>query len=39
VGTHNVGYDRTGTKRLRHPVVGELELQYEVMDVFGPMTG
>ncbi len=30
---HNVRYHRTGTKRLRHPVVGELELQYEVMDV------
>jgi len=26
-------YHQTGTKRLRHPVVGELELQYEVMDV------
>jgi transcriptional regulator with XRE-family HTH domain len=24
---------RTGTKRVRHPVVGELELDYEVMDV------
>jgi transcriptional regulator with XRE-family HTH domain len=30
---HNVRYHQTGTKRLRHPVVGELELQYEVMDV------
>jgi transcriptional regulator with XRE-family HTH domain len=30
---HNVRYHRTGTKRLRHPVVGELELAYEVMDV------
>ena len=30
---HNVRYHRTGTKRLRHPVVGELELDYEVMDV------
>jgi transcriptional regulator with XRE-family HTH domain len=30
---HNVRYHRTGTKRLRHPVVGELELEYEVMDV------
>jgi MmyB-like transcription regulator ligand binding domain len=30
---HNVRYHRTGSKRLRHPVVGELELEYEVMDV------
>lgn len=30
---HNVRYHQTGTKRLRHPVVGELELAYEVMDV------
>jgi transcriptional regulator with XRE-family HTH domain len=30
---HNVRYHRTGCKRLRHPVVGELELEYEVMDV------
>jgi transcriptional regulator with XRE-family HTH domain len=30
---HNVRYHRTGTKRLRHPVVGELELDYKVMDV------
>jgi len=30
---HNVRYHRSGTKRLRHPVVGELELAYEVMDV------
>jgi MmyB-like transcription regulator ligand binding domain len=30
---HNVRYHRTGTKRLLHPVVGELELEYEVMDV------
>ncbi len=30
---HNVRYHRTGTKRLRHPVVSELELDYEVMDV------
>jgi transcriptional regulator with XRE-family HTH domain len=32
-GAHNVRYHRTGTKRLRHPVVGELELAYEVMDL------
>jgi transcriptional regulator with XRE-family HTH domain len=30
---HNVRYHQMGTKRLRHPVVGELELDYEVMDV------
>jgi hypothetical protein len=30
---HNVRYHQTGTKRLRHPVVGELELDYEVMDI------
>jgi len=30
---HNVRYHRTGSKRLRHPLVGELELEYEVMDV------
>ena len=30
---HNVRYHQTGTKRLRHPVVGQLELEYEVMDV------
>ncbi len=30
---HNVRYHTTGTKRLRHPVIGELELDYEVMDV------
>jgi transcriptional regulator with XRE-family HTH domain len=30
---HNVRYHRTGTKRLRHPVVGELDLAYEVLDV------
>ena len=30
---HNVRYHRTGSKRLHHPVVGELELDYEVMEV------
>jgi len=30
---HNVRYHQTGKKRLRHPVVGELELSYEVMDI------
>jgi hypothetical protein len=28
---HNVRYHQTGTKRLHHPVVGDLELGYEVM--------
>ena len=30
---HNVRYHQTGTKRLHHPVVGELELAYEVMEL------
>ena len=30
---HNVRYHQSGTKRLRHPVVGELELSYEVMEL------
>jgi len=30
---HNVRYHQTGTKRLRHPVVGELDLSYEVMEL------
>ena len=30
---HNVRYHQSGTKRLRHPVVGEINLAYEVMDV------
>jgi transcriptional regulator with XRE-family HTH domain len=28
---HNVRSHRTGTKRLRHPIVGELELSYETL--------
>jgi len=28
---HNVRFHRTGTKRLRHPVAGELELSYETL--------
>ena len=31
--THNVRYHRTGNKRLRHPLIGELEVEYEVMNV------
>ncbi len=30
---HNVRHHHTGTKRLHHPVVGELELSYEVMEL------
>jgi transcriptional regulator with XRE-family HTH domain len=30
---HNVRYHQTGTKRLLHPVVGELEISYEVMEL------
>jgi transcriptional regulator with XRE-family HTH domain len=30
---HNVRFHRTGTKRIHHPVVGELELSYESMDL------
>jgi transcriptional regulator with XRE-family HTH domain len=30
---HNVRYHQTGTKRLHHPIVGDLELAYEVMDI------
>jgi len=28
-----VRYHRTGTKRLHHPVVGDLELSYEAMEL------
>ena len=30
---HNVRFHRTGTKRLHHPVVGDLELSYEAMEL------
>jgi transcriptional regulator with XRE-family HTH domain len=30
---HNVRSHQTGTKRLRHPVVGELDLSYEVLEL------
>lgn len=30
---HDVRYHRTGVKRLRHPVVGELELTYEAFEL------
>jgi transcriptional regulator with XRE-family HTH domain len=30
---HNVRFHRTGTKRIHHPVVGELQLSYETLEV------
>ena len=30
---HNVRFHRTGTKRLHHPVVGDLDLSYETMEL------
>jgi hypothetical protein len=30
---HNVRYHQTGTKRLHHPVVGDVEVGYEVMEL------
>ncbi|GAA4064420.1 helix-turn-helix transcriptional regulator [Actinomadura miaoliensis] len=30
--THNVRFHRTGSKRLHHPVVGDLELDFEAME-------
>jgi transcriptional regulator with XRE-family HTH domain len=30
---HNVRYHQTGTKRIHHPIVGEMELSYEVMEL------
>jgi transcriptional regulator with XRE-family HTH domain len=32
-GAHNVRFHQTGLKRLHHPVVGDLELTYEVMEL------
>lgn len=32
---HDVRYHRTGVKRLHHPVVGDLELDYEALDFPG----
>lgn len=32
---HNVRYHRTGVKWIRHPVVGDLELTYEAMELPG----
>jgi hypothetical protein len=30
---HDVRYHQTGRKRLHHPIVGDLELDYEVMEI------
>jgi hypothetical protein len=30
---HNVRYHQTGSKRLHHPTIGELQLDYEVMEI------
>jgi hypothetical protein len=30
---HNVRFHRTGIKRFRHPVVGDLTLTYEALDL------
>ncbi|WP_460579595.1 MmyB family transcriptional regulator [Humibacter ginsengisoli] len=30
---HNVRYHRTGVKRLHHPIVGDLELTYEALEL------
>jgi transcriptional regulator with XRE-family HTH domain len=32
-GRHDVKFHRTGVKRLRHPLVGELDLPYEAMEL------
>ncbi len=32
-GAHNGHFHQTGTKRPHHPVFGDLELAYEVMDL------
>jgi len=31
--THNVRFHRTGRKRIRHPIVGEMELSYETFTI------
>jgi transcriptional regulator with XRE-family HTH domain len=35
---HDVRHHRTGTKRLHHPVIGEIELNYEVMHLAADTT-
>ena len=34
-GAHDVKFHRTGAKKLHHPVVGELTLDYEAMELPG----
>src|SRR2546423_4632023 len=34
-GAHNVRFHDTGVKRIHHPVVGDLELTYETMELSG----
>jgi MmyB-like transcription regulator ligand binding domain len=31
--SHNVRFHQAGAKRLNHPIVGEIEISYEVMDL------
>jgi hypothetical protein len=33
VAAHNVRFDQTGVKRFHHPVVGDLTLAFEAMDL------
>jgi hypothetical protein len=33
VAAHNRRFHRTGVKQVRHPVVGELDLRYEAMEL------
>ena len=33
MGRHNVRFHDTGTKRLHHPIVGDLSLTYESMEL------
>jgi hypothetical protein len=32
---HNVRFHQSGTKRIHHPIVGEMELSYESMQLSG----
>jgi transcription regulator MmyB-like protein len=34
-GVHNVRFHRAGVRRIHHPVVGELELSFEAMELTG----
>ena len=35
MGAHNVKFHRTGAKTLHHPVVGDLTLDYEALELPG----